>query len=107
MTYGLGAPSHLSDDCHDLACEFDNISNTIEARRAGFHDCIDTEAVCTERVADIVKFFKDRRATHGVILEYSDQGGIFVRGLVSRTQGWLHDTRGRQTRIRILEVVRK
>jgi CBS domain-containing protein len=47
---------------------------------------LDWQAVRTERVADIVKFFKNTRATHGGILEYLDQGGIFVRGLVSRTQ---------------------
>jgi CBS domain containing-hemolysin-like protein len=47
---------------------------------------LDWQAVRTERVADIVKFFKNTRATHGAILEYMDQGGIFVRGLVSRTQ---------------------
>ena len=47
---------------------------------------LDWRAVRTECVADIVKFFKDTRATHGAILEYFDQGAIFVRGLVSRTQ---------------------
>lgn len=47
---------------------------------------LDWQAVCTERVTDMVKFFKNTRTTHGVILEYLDQGGIFVRGLVSRTQ---------------------
>ena len=47
---------------------------------------LDWQAVCTERVTDMVRFFKNTRATHGVILEYLDQGGIFVRGLVSRTQ---------------------
>jgi CBS-domain-containing membrane protein len=47
---------------------------------------LDWQAVRTECVADIVKFFKNTRATHGVILEYLDQGGIFVRGLISRTQ---------------------
>jgi CBS-domain-containing membrane protein len=47
---------------------------------------LDWRAVRTEHVADIVKFFKNTRATHGAILEYLDQGGIFVRGLVSRTQ---------------------
>ena len=47
---------------------------------------LDWQAVRTERIADIVKFFKNSRATHGVIIEYMDQGGIFVRGLISRTQ---------------------
>jgi hypothetical protein len=27
--------------------EFDNITSTIKARRAGFHDCIDTEEMFT------------------------------------------------------------
>lgn len=47
---------------------------------------LDWQAVHRECVADIVRFFKNTRATHGVILEYLDQGGIFVRGLISRTQ---------------------
>ena len=47
---------------------------------------LDWQAVRTERIADIVRFFKNTRATHGVILEYLDQGGIFVRGLISLTQ---------------------
>jgi hypothetical protein len=36
--------------------EFDNITSTIKARRAGFHDCIDTEDMFTE-------FFGKLRAT--------------------------------------------
>jgi hypothetical protein len=28
--------------------EYDNISSTIKARRAGFHDCIDTEDMFKE-----------------------------------------------------------
>lgn len=47
---------------------------------------LDWQAVRTERITDIVRFFKNTRATHGVILEYLDQGGIFVRGLISLTQ---------------------
>jgi hypothetical protein len=31
-------------------------------------------------------FLKNTHATHGVILEYLDQGGIIVRGLISRAQ---------------------
>jgi hypothetical protein len=37
--------------------EFDNISNTIKARRAGFHDCIDTGDMFSE-------FFTKLRAMH-------------------------------------------
>jgi nucleoside-diphosphate-sugar epimerase len=33
--------------------EFDNISSTIKARRAGFHDCIDTEDMFTNFFADL------------------------------------------------------
>jgi CBS domain len=47
---------------------------------------LDWPAVCAERIAGMVKFFKDTHATHGVILEYLDQGGIFVRALISRAQ---------------------
>jgi hypothetical protein len=36
--------------------EVDNIASTIKARRAGFHDCIDTEDMFTE-------FFGKLRAT--------------------------------------------
>jgi hypothetical protein len=36
--------------------EFDNITSTINARRAGFHDCIDSEDMFTE-------FFGKLRAT--------------------------------------------
>ena len=32
---------------------FDNISSTIKARRAGFHDCIDTEDMFSEFFADL------------------------------------------------------
>jgi nucleoside-diphosphate-sugar epimerase len=35
--------------------EFDNISSTIKARRAGFHDCIDTEEMFKEFFADLRK----------------------------------------------------
>lgn len=40
----------------------------------------------TARVADIVKLFKRTHATHLVLVEYAEQGGTFVRGLISRTQ---------------------
>jgi hypothetical protein len=33
--------------------EFDNITSTIKARRAGFHDCIDTEDMFTNFFADL------------------------------------------------------
>ena len=33
--------------------EFDNITSTIKARRAGFHDCIDTEDMFSEFFADL------------------------------------------------------
>ena len=42
-----------------IRAEFDNITSTIKARRAGFHDCIDTEDMFTE-------FFDQTRAA-GVI----------------------------------------
>ena len=45
---------------------------------------LDWEHVMRTRVIDIVKFFKARSATHAVIVEYADQGGVFVRGLISR-----------------------
>jgi nucleoside-diphosphate-sugar epimerase len=35
--------------------EFDNITSTIKARRAGFHDCIDTEEMFKEFFADLRK----------------------------------------------------
>jgi nucleoside-diphosphate-sugar epimerase len=35
--------------------EFDNITSTIKARRAGFHDCIDTEDMFSEFFADLRK----------------------------------------------------
>jgi CBS domain len=47
---------------------------------------LDWPAVRAERIAGMVKFFKNTHATHGVILEYLDQGGIFVRALISRAQ---------------------
>jgi hypothetical protein len=34
--------------------EYDDVSSTIKARRAGFHDCIDTEEM-------LFKFFADLR----------------------------------------------
>jgi hypothetical protein len=37
--------------------EFDNIASTIKARRAGFHDCMDTEDMFSE-------FFQKLRATN-------------------------------------------
>ena len=45
---------------------------------------LDWQHVCTIRVFDVVKLLKRTRATHVVIVEYADQGGIFVRGLISR-----------------------
>jgi hypothetical protein len=47
---------------------------------------LDWPAIRADRIAGVVKFFKNTHATHGVILEYLDQGGIFVRGLISRAQ---------------------
>jgi hypothetical protein len=45
---------------------------------------LDWEHVMRIRVINIVKFFKTRSATHAVIVEYGDQGSVFVRGLISR-----------------------
>jgi hypothetical protein len=45
---------------------------------------LDWQHVCTSHVSDIVKFFKSAHASHVVIVEYADQGAIFVRGIISR-----------------------
>jgi CBS domain-containing protein len=47
---------------------------------------LDWQTVRARRVADLVKFFESTRATHAVIVEYADQGGDFVSGLISRAR---------------------
>jgi CBS domain-containing protein len=45
---------------------------------------LDWQYVRTTHVSDIVRFFHGALATHAVIVEYADQGGMFVRGVISR-----------------------
>ena len=45
---------------------------------------LDWQYVRTTHVSDIVRFFHTALATHAVIVEYADQGGMFVRGVISR-----------------------
>jgi CBS domain len=47
---------------------------------------LDWQHICATHVAEIVNFFKNTCASHGVIVEYADQGGVFVRGIISRTR---------------------
>jgi CBS domain-containing protein len=47
---------------------------------------LDWQRVCTTHVSDIVRFFHSAGATHAVIVEYADQGEMFVRGVISRSR---------------------
>jgi predicted transcriptional regulator len=52
-------------------------------------DCVPTlewQAVRSARMHIIVEFLRATHATHVVIVEQAEQGGAFVRGLISRTR---------------------
>jgi CBS domain-containing protein len=47
---------------------------------------IDVPWVSSASVSDVVDRFRRCEATHFVVVEYSEQGGAFVRGMFSRTE---------------------
>lgn len=47
---------------------------------------IDLPWVSSASVADVIGRFRRKRDTHFVVVEYTEQGGAFVRGMFSRTE---------------------
>lgn len=49
-------------------------------------ETIDVPWVSSASVADVIGRFRRKRDTHFVVVEYTEQGGAFVRGMFSRTE---------------------
>ena len=47
---------------------------------------IDLPWVSSASVGDVIERFRRRGDSHFVVVEYAEQGGVFVRGMFSRTQ---------------------
>lgn len=47
---------------------------------------VDLPWIFSASVADVVERFQRKRHSHFMIVEYADQGGAFIRGMLSRTE---------------------
>jgi hypothetical protein len=45
---------------------------------------VDLPWVSLASVADVVERFRRKRGSHFMVVEYPEQGGVFVRGMFSR-----------------------